>query len=497
MKLSSSAQMREIDRHIIEDLGVPGSVLMAAAAKHVAMAALELLPEGGRAAVVCGTGNNGGDGIGAAAHLLEHGVTVRTFLVGPEEKLTPDSQVMLDQLRALGGKLEIFGKAADVEQYLAGCDVIIDALFGTGLHRDLCGDALAAVGMINNSPARTVSADIASGVCADIGRVLGGAVDADMTVTFSLAKPGHFVEPGCIHRGTLRVCDIGIPADIIEAAAPYAHVVMPEDISLPRRRPDTHKGDYGRCLIIAGSVGYTGAAALSARAATRMGAGLVSVGVPEEIYEIMAAKLDEEMPFPIHSVPDLLRRANECDACLIGPGLGRRPEVAELVRAALRTVKTPVILDADGINAIAENIDVLDEAACPLILTPHPGEFARLGGDLSSGDRLGAAREFAQKRGCILVLKGHRTITAMPDGSAYINTTGGPAMAKGGSGDVLAGMITALVGQKFPIKDAVLAAVYLHGLAGDMCADEYGEYSVTAGDIIRRLPTAVKKVTER
>jgi len=296
----------------------------------------------------------------------------------------------------------------------------------------------------------------------------------------------------------------GIPRSIVEGAVPNVFAVTPDSVGLPRRRSDSHKGHYGRCLIIAGSVGYTGAACLSARAATRMGSGLVFLGVPEPVYNIIAVKLDEEMPFPLpgdkdgrlaaNAAGEILRRANECDVCLIGPGLGRSAEITDLVLSAIRLMKKPIVLDADGLNAISDNTDVLGKAVGQLILTPHHGEFERLGGNLGSGDRLGPARAFAQEHRCVLVLKGHRTITAFPDGTAYFNTTGGPAMAKGGSGDVLAGMITSLIGQSFPVKSAVLTAVYLHGLAGDMCAAEYGEYSVTASDIIDMLPKAVKSV---
>jgi NAD(P)H-hydrate epimerase len=299
---------------------------------------------------------------------------------------------------------------------------------------------------------------------------------------------------------------LGIPRDIINNVVSDVFAVMPEDIRLPRRRPDSHKGDYGRCLIVAGSVGYTGAPALCARAASRMGAGLVFLGVPERIYDIMAVKLDEEMPFPlpgdaggrlaVGASGEILRRADECDVCLIGPGLGRSFDISGLVASVIRAAKTPVVLDADGINAIAGNTDVLREANRPVILTPHPGEFTRLAGGIPNGDRLSTARDFARAHGCVLVLKGHRTITALPDGTTYINTTGGPAMAKGGSGDALAGMIAALIGQKLPVKDAVTAAVYIHGLAGDMCAVEYGEYSVTAGDIIAMLPKAALRVAQ-
>jgi len=319
-----------------------------------------------------------------------------------------------------------------------------------------------------------------------------------------MAKPGHFIEPGCICRGELRVRDIGIPRDIIGGVVTNVLAVMPEDVSLPRRLPESHKGDYGRLLIVAGSVGFTGAPALSARAATRMGAGLVYLGVPEAIYNIMAVKLDEEMPFPLScdkegrlgadAAREIMRRADVCDVLLLGPGLGQSSDITELVLSVIQTAKSPVILDADGLNAIAGNVDILHKASCPLILTPHVGEFRRLGGDLSSGDRPRAARDFALRYRCTLVLKGHRTITALPDGTAYINTTGGPAMAKGGSGDVLAGMIAALVGHRFPVKEAVTTAVYLHGLAGDMCAAEFGEYSVTAGDIIAMIPKAAKTI---
>ena len=502
MKLSSSARMREIDRHVIEDLGVPGTTLMANAAEHIAAAAMERLALGGRAAIFCGTGNNGGDGIGAAACLMEKGVPVRVFLVGAKEKLTPDSIAMLERLTALGGALERYSGAADIEGYVNGCDVIIDAMFGIGLNSDLRGDALAAANMINASGSFVIAADIPSGVHADTGAILGAAVKADLTVTFSLAKPGHFIEPGCIRRGELYIRDIGIPRDIIDAEIGEVFAVMQEDICLPRRASDSHKGDHGRCLIIAGSVGYTGAPALCARAASRMGAGLVFLGVPEPIYNIMAVKLDEEMPFPLPgdgngrlaagAGGEILRRADDCDVCLIGPGLGRSPEITGLVSTVIRTAKSQIVLDADGINAIAGNTGILTEAARPPVLTPHMGEFLRLGGDMSSGDRLSAARGFAREHGCVLVLKGHRTITAMPDGTAYINTTGGPAMAKGGSGDVLAGMIAALIGQKLPIKDALTAAVYIHGMAGDMCAAESGDYSVIASDIIAMLPRATK-----
>lgn len=502
MKLTNSTQMHEIDRYVIDELNIPGTYLMANAAENIAVTVMEHLAPGNNVAVFAGSGNNGGDGIGAAAYLMERDIPVRVFLVGNEEKMSGDSYEMLSRLELAGGSLEPFSSSFDIFPYVDSCDVVVDAIFGTGLNSEVYGDALSAINIINSSSAHVIAADIASGVQPDTGAILGAAVRADTTVTFSLAKPGHFVEPGCTQCGKLRVFDIGVPQDVIAGAVSPVFAVTPNEISLPHRRPDSHKGDFGRCLIVSGSVGYTGAPALVARAASKLGAGLVYLGVPDAIYHTMAVKLDEEMPFPLPSDRDgrlaanaageLMRRTEFCDVLLLGPGLGTSPDITELVLSTIRLAQCPVILDADGLNAIANHIEVLGQSAAPLILTPHPGEYLRLGGELTSGDRLQSAREFAHRHGCILVLKGHRTITALPDGTAYINTTGGPAMAKGGSGDVLAGMIAALVGQRFPLKEAVITAVYLHGLVGDMCADELGEYSVTASDMIHMLPKAVR-----
>ena len=507
MRLTSSAQMHEIDKYAIEALGIAGVSLMSNASGHVASAAMERLPPGGKVAVFCGTGNNGGDGIGAAACLKSKGIDVRAFLVGEASKLTHDSKEMLKRLEVFGGSLEPLLESGELLDCLNGCAVIIDAIFGIGLNDGLRDDALVAAELINSSRdagAFVISVDIPSGIIADSGAIPSCAVKADLTITFSLAKPGHFADPGSTHCGEIRILDIGIPYEVLDKAVSSVFAVLPDDVSLPRRSPGSHKGDYGRCFIVSGSIGYTGAPVLCARAATKMGAGLVYLGVPEQIYNIMATKLIEEMPFPLpgdrhgrlasNAAGEILRRAGESDVCLIGPGLGQSGETAELVRSAISIIKTPIVLDADGINALAGDVEHLHKAACPLVLTPHYGEFVRLVGNVPSGERLRSARTFAAQYGCYLVLKGHRTVMAMPDGTAYINTTGGPAMAKGGSGDVLAGMIAALIGQRFPIKEAVLASVYLHGLAGDLCAAEFGEYSVTASDIISMLPKAISTV---
>ena len=269
---------------------------------------------------------------------------------------------------------------------------------------------------------------------------------------------------------------------------------------LPVRDKNAHKGDFGRVLIVAGSIGYTGAPALAANAALRTGAGLIYVFVPQAVYPIVAAKLDEPMVFPLpcdrqgglrkKSIPTLLRRLDDCDACLIGPGLGRGKDIFPIVTAVLTHAKCPVIVDADGINALEGHIDVLGQAACPVILTPHEGEFARLGGVLSEGRYVGAKR-LSEQTGATVLLKGHRTVT-VGQGEAYLNTTGNPGMATGGSGDVLAGILLALLGQGLPPVRAAAAAAWLHGAVGDFCAGATGEYALAPTDLIANLSQFLK-----
>jgi NAD(P)H-hydrate epimerase len=506
IKLLMSAQTREIDKYAIDTLKIPGAALMRRASRHVAEAALGLLgEERGPAAVFCGTGNNGGDGIGAATYLLREGIPARVFIIGDRGRLTPDSGEMERRLEEYGGSTETFN-AVSAERCLRRCGVIIDAIFGTGLSRAPEGDALAAIRLINDSSVPVVSADIPSGVKADTGELPGDAVRADITVTFTAAKPGHFLTPGCACAGEMRIRDIGIPRSLAEDAPSLVSAVLPGDVTLPGRAPDTHKYDYGDILIIAGSVGYAGAPVLAARAATRAGVGVARLAVPDGIYGIAASKCSGEVVFPVTGGKtvsggawgEVSARAQRADAVLIGPGLGDISASRELAGNALRALKCPVVLDADGINALSGHIDILDGARCPVILTPHDGEFRRIAGeDALSGGRLPAARRFAREHSCVLILKGCRTITALPDGSAYINTTGSPALAKGGSGDILAGALTALLGQGFPVKDACVAAVYLHGLAGDIAERRFGEYSATAEDILCALPEAFKSAGER
>ena len=554
MIVATAAQMKELDRQAIEEYGIPSLDLMEHAAQAVAGAVRDLLKGyknpliGGTASVVlmglsgdeteteaqreerqalkgriqaileekktdphpwvgvlCGPGNNGGDGVAAARLLMGEKFRVRVFLVGDRAKMTPDEQAMEKKLQEAGGALEDF-RPEDREQmmWLTECDCLVDALFGVGLSRPIEGDFLYAVRLMQDRPnhRRVVSCDIPSGIHADTGEVLGEAVHAGVTVTFTFAKPGHYLGDGAEHTGKLRVCDIGIPDELQYGREDRFQVeTMDAGVSLPRRRPNSHKGDYGKLFLLAGSEGYTGAPVLAASAAVRSGAGLVFLGVPREIYPIVAVKCSSAMPFPLpERYEEILEKARSCDAVLIGPGLGRAPKTEKLVRALLEDLEIPVVLDADGINALAGHMDILDGRRALTVLTPHDGEFARLTGTaLPIQNRLEAARTFAKEHRCILVLKGHRTITAAPDGRAWINTTGNPGMAKGGSGDVLAGLIASFLGQRQLERwcggpaELVAAAVYFHGLAGDRAAERLGEYSMTPDDLLACLPEVLKE----
>ena len=524
MNLYTAAQMKEIDRQAIEERGIPSAELMENAAWALVREVRSLpipgpgldgpigwITEDGhaptpeeqaefwamrrRSAIVwCGPGNNGGDGVAAARLLLEMGWRVKCVLVGDRAKMTDDCRSMERRLVEAGGMLEDFDQS-DEEQYI-GFDVAIDALFGVGLTRDLEGDAALAARMTRRMTGWVVSADVPSGIHTDTGDVMGAAVKADVTVTFSRGKPGLFVGKGAAHSGRVVIADIGIPDDLYPNR-PQTMLAEQEMLSLPHRPVDGHKGDFGKLFILAGSRGYTGAAALCARAAIRGGAGLTTLAVPEDVYPILAAKCcDEVMVWPWPEDDEaVLEKARGCTAAVIGPGLGQGERAERLVLKLMKELKCPVILDADGLNLISRHINVLDERERETILTPHDGEFARLSGcELPIRDRLGAARAFAEQHHCTLVLKGWRTI-ATAGSACLINSTGNPGMAKGGSGDALAGLMGALTAQK--ITDAAVLAVWLHGRAGDLAAEDKGEYGMTPSDLIEQIPYALQELTEQ
>ena len=503
MELSDAKRMKRADETAIRHRGIDSLALMERAAEALAKAAAEHMGKSRTAVVFAGPGNNGGDGVAAARLLMAMECRCRVFLVGSRERMTADTRAMEERLLAAGGRVEPFDREnGGLESLCAQAGVIVDALFGVGLSRPLQGDALAAVELMNGSGVPVVSADIPSGVSADTGCVLGDGVKAACTVTFSKPKPGHFVEPGCVYTGELRVADIGIPEDLVKGSGCGVYAVERGDLRLPKRPRLCHKGDFGKLLIVGGSIPYTGAPAMAAMAAVRGGAGLVYLGVPSDIYEIEAIKNREAMVFPLaagekgrvsrRAWDSIGERLRVCDVCVIGPGMGRGEDVRAIAELVLQNSGIPVVADADALWAIAQDLTMLDRAKATVVLTPHEGEFQRLLGHPVT-DRLTEARRFAADHGCVVVLKGHRTICAFPDGKAYIIDAGNPGMAKGGSGDVLAGLMGAMLCQ-LPARRAVVTACWLHARAGDLAAQRFGEYAMHAGDLLESLPRAEMEI---
>jgi len=494
--------MKAIDRIAIEELGVSSVHLMERAARAVADAAAQAVrSHPGEIWLFCGTGNNGGDGIAAARFLREEGFSVRCVLLGEEASLSPDAAQMLIELRRQGGDVLPF--SPDVSKRPG---VVVDCLFGFSFHGTLRGEALAAAKWINASGAYVIACDLPSGVDPTTGRVEGEAVRADLTITMTGYKTGLLLDQGSEFAGKVQVADIGIPKEA-KQFLPAAQVTSQEDAAscFPRRLRNTHKGDYGKVLLLCGSVGYTGAAALAARAALRAGSGLVFLGVPEPVYPILASKLDEAVVFPLpakdgclseKAIPEIQRRLASMDACLIGPGLGSGPDVDEFVCAVLTSATCPVCLDADGINALSRHKDLMQSVSAPLVLTPHDGELARLCDLSCPGTRLEQSKAIAGSLHAVLLRKGFRTI--ITDGAAcYVNPTGNPGMAVGGSGDVLSGIITSFLGRGISPLNAAASAAWLHGAAGDLAAKQRGEASMLPTDQLDALCEIIKELEGR
>ncbi|NTV48392.1 MAG: NAD(P)H-hydrate dehydratase [Geobacteraceae bacterium] len=511
MRVVTAHTMQEIDRQTINDYNIAGLQLMESAGSRCVDVIISRFGLIGCAVIVAGKGNNGGDGYVIARLLSQKGWSVKVIVLADRDQVRGDAAVNLEKLP---GSVVSFctreGQLSSLHmEEIFQADVIVDALLGTGLCINVSGVYLEAVDLINASGRPVVSVDIPSGVHGTTGQVLGDAVRADITVTFAFAKLGHVLYPGAEYIGRLVVADIGIPQKLMEDATCYnflnAEAVRP---LLHRRDRQAHKGRFGHCLIIAGSTGKTGAAALSANSAVRAGSGLVTLAAAENIHSILEIKTTEVMTFPLpdsgsghlassafNAIEQLLVGKN---AVAIGPGLGTRSGTYELVQNLVETVTLPMVIDADGLNALAEDITVLNRKKTKqIILTPHPGEMSRLLGtpipDVEA-IRISVAQEFASKYGVFMVLKGARTVIASPDGSVAINGSGNPGMASGGMGDVLTGIVVSLLGQGYTAWDACCLGVFLHGLAADMVAEEKGEIGINASDVIEVLPYAYNEL---
>ncbi|MBU5637758.1 NAD(P)H-hydrate dehydratase [Geomonas sp. Red69] len=507
MKVVSGQVMQLMDRRAIGEFAVPGVELMERAGRGCADAILEAFGEGTgrRAVIVAGKGNNGGDGFVIARLLSERGWEAPVLLLAAPEAVAGDAAANLARLDPATVKSVPQGLSGE-EVLLEGATVIVDALLGTGMNSEVTGVYGEAIDLINAAGAPVVSVDIPSGVDAATGKVLGRAVRADITVTFALAKLGNVLYPGAGLCGRLVVADIGMPDAVVAEAEGVEFVDLACAAGLFRPRCATaHKGSGGHCLIVAGSTGKTGAAAMAANSAQRSGAGLVTLAVPAALNPILEQKTTEAMTIPMGpdqaghlkagALAALVAAAAARDVVALGPGIGTAPSTVYLVHSLLAVLARPLVLDADGLNAVALKPELLlarkDHVT---VLTPHPGEMARLAGcsvPEVEADRIGCARAFAMQYGVHLILKGARSVIAAPDGTIAINGSGNPGMASGGMGDVLTGVVAAFLGQGYHPFTACRLGAFVHGHAADLLAERLGTQGMSATDVQEKLPAAL------
>ncbi len=527
MKVVTAAEMRRIDQQTIEDIGIPGLLLMETAGSAIVRSIQRHYPNAQQVGIFAGKGNNGGDGIVIARQLAHAGRTVHLFLLAPEERFTGAARQNLQIVKRLAERtpaarcLLITELLTDTETGFAqipACDLFVDAIFGTGLRDAIRPPIAALITRINSGSTPVLAVDLPTGLDADTGQPLGACVRATRTVTIGLPKRGLLLHPGAELAGELEVADIGFPASVVDAQGIRVNWTTEAHAAhwMPTRAADSHKGSYGRVLVVAGATGMTGAAALASEAALRVGAGLVTLALPESLNPILETLLPEVMTFPlpetetgslaVSATAPILDYAEKTDAVLaIGPGLSQHPQTVDLVLQLVREncekgLARRMLLDADGLNALSQHADtVLPSLGSDTVLTPHPGEMARLTqtpvGTLQA-DRIGAAEAFTQKYRGTLVFKGAPTITRTAPGPIWINSTGNPGMATAGMGDVLTGLIAGLMAQRIPSERAAPLGVYLHGLAGDIASERFGTHGLIASDLLRHVPQALASLTQ-
>lgn len=518
MKLVTAKEMKALEQTAIDDYGMPGILFMEHAGKRLAMKCMEMIGQTDCRKTVwifVGKGNNGGDGLVAARHLINNNQSVRVVLLCDPWDFTGDAKsnfTMLQQLRPelIQNRDEIH--IAELKKEIHDQDLVIDAIYGTGFVGLAMGLDAEVIRVLMNHPGIVISADLPSGMEADSGKTSGPCVHADYTLTFGLPKRGLYQDPNRTYCGEIEVVDIGLPIDMLELPALMVELIEAKMVAslLPVRKRDSHKGTYGHLFVVGGSTGMTGAVSLACQAALAVGAGVVTAGVPGSLHDVMESKLTEAMTKPMpefrpgnfhqSAAGSILEFAEKATALVMGPGMGRSQSVKELINEVLPQISTPKVIDADALNAIAEILidrpDFIKAFSGSTVLTPHPGEMARLTGasvEEIEGDRIAFAKRFAEVWHCTLVLKGAHTVIADPDGRVYLNITGNAGMATGGTGDVLAGMIGALMGQGLDASAAAAAGVYLHGLAGDFAARS-GMEGLLASHLIDNLQQAFKFV---
>ena len=516
MHILTGAAMREADRRTIQEIGIPASVLMESAGRAVVWKMMERIDElsSRSVLVVCGKGGNGGDGLVVLRTLACLGYDARAVVLAPFESLSAEALDNLQAALKLGLTVESAPTVetwGDVLSQVAAADVVVDAVFGTGgtgLAEPPRGLYQRVIEDLNSLDTLRIALDVPSGLSSDSGMVPGVAFDADFTIALAAPKVCHFIPPASELCGEVEVVEIGIPPRFLACSEPRLETIEPAALveAIPRRRRLSHKGTYGHLLILAGSVGKTGAALMAAEAALRTGVGLVTIASAKSAIPMMAPRLPEAMWEPLPEtdsgavsrmaqsrVLELLRERN---ALALGPGLGTDDETVALVREIVVASEIPTVVDADGLNALAGKRETIP-AGRALALTPHPGEAGRLLGSSAQEiekDRLRAARRLARETKTHVLLKGYRTLVSDPRGNVQVNLTGNAGMATGGTGDVLTGILGALLAQGAAIEEALPLGAHIHGLAGDLAAAAIGQTSLVATDLIGKLPEALRSL---
>lgn len=517
MKVCNQSQIQAIDKRSIEEFGIPSLILMENAGTMSALKLIELFPQIKDliVAIFVGKGNNGGDGLVIARHLSNQGIDVRVYLIG-EKPAKGDALINLEIIQRLGLKIIHIDYSLTLQKELSSileADILIDALLGTGASGEIKGIISEIIELLNSTDQPVISIDIPSGLDCDTGRPLGVCVQADYTFTLGLPKIGLLIYPGVEFVGQIILLDIGIPVQLLIDENIKVNLLQAKGIQslLPVHPPFAHKGQCGRVVVLAGSIGMTGAATLCSQSVLSIGAGLVMLGIPESLNDIVETKLTEVITVPlpetesrtlsIRAYEKIMPLLSNASAVVIGPGLGRNDETCVLVRTIVSqltaSISVPILIDADGIFALSQDKTIFNNIKSPVVITPHPGEMANfLEIDIKDvqADRLAIAQKTAQSYGITVVLKGARTVIADKNGNCYINPTGNVGLATAGTGDVLAGFITGLIAQGLSSESACCLGVFLHGLCGDLVTKEKGTLSLVASDLINKLPEAIKIV---
>jgi len=504
MKVSTVEGMRNMDGRAVEEFGISQDLLMENAGQSVYFAILnEFGVEGRKFVVLCGSGNNAGDGLVVARKIHSNGGNVSVIMLGDEGKLQGAAKNNLERALKIALKISRDRSVDSIRQAVLQSDAVVDAIFGTGLTREVGGTYREAIEAVNESGKMVFSVDIPSGVNGDTGEVMGIAVQADCTVSFGLPKAGNLLYPGYGHCGKLYVCHISFPPFLYETDSLKVEISVPAE--LPPREKDAHKGDFGEVLFIAGAASYLGAPYFAALSFLKAGGGYSRLAIPRSISALLASKGSEVVLVPqeetlsgsmaLSCKDGLLELSRKVDMVVMGPGLSLDGETQELVKALAREVEKPLLLDGDGITAVSGSLEAVKGRRAETILTPHLGEMSRITGmaiaDIKK-DMIGVLQRTARDLNATIVLKGAHSLVGDPDGNVAINLSGNSGMASAGSGDVLTGTIAAMFGLGLGIDDAVRTGVFMHGLSGDMAALEKGEDGMTAGDIMEYLPGALK-----